>query len=215
MDAKIEQWQEVISQWRESGQTQKDFCRTRDIKLSTLHYWMKRVKKTSTAQAALPGLVRIAPPATSGGFDGNHHRDRPTVSHFGAGWIFLRPPAGCTGGLCMMLDLTGLEIYVRPGITDMRKQVNGLSEIVEQQMNRSAMSGSLFLFCNRDRRLIKCVYWDRNGFCLWLKRLEKDRFPWPNTEEQARQITTGELGMLLDGIDFWHAHTTLQYAECN
>jgi transposase len=42
----------------------------------------------------------------------------------------------------MMLDLTGLEIYVRPGITDMRKQVNGLSEIVEQQMNRSAMSGS-------------------------------------------------------------------------
>jgi hypothetical protein len=42
MDAKIEQWQEVISQWRESGQTQKDFCRTRDIKLSTLHYWMKR-----------------------------------------------------------------------------------------------------------------------------------------------------------------------------
>jgi transposase len=115
----------------------------------------------------------------------------------------------------MMLDLTGLEIYVRPGVTDMRKQVNGLSEIVERQMDRSAMSGSLFLFCNRDRRLIKCVYWDRNGFCLWLKRLEKDRFPWPNTEEQARQITTGELGMLLDGIDFWHAHTTLQYAECN
>jgi hypothetical protein len=67
MDAKIEQWQEVISQWRESGQTQKDFCRTRDIKLSTLHYWMKRVKKTSTAQAALPGLVRIAPPVTSCG----------------------------------------------------------------------------------------------------------------------------------------------------
>jgi hypothetical protein len=57
MDAKIEQWQEVISQWRESGQTQKDFCRTRDIKLSTLHYWMKRVKKTSTAQAALPGVA--------------------------------------------------------------------------------------------------------------------------------------------------------------
>jgi DNA-binding transcriptional regulator YiaG len=65
MDTKIEQWQEIISRWRESGQTQKDFCRTRDIKLSTLHYWMKRVKKTSTAQAALPGLVRIAPPVTS------------------------------------------------------------------------------------------------------------------------------------------------------
>jgi transposase-like protein len=66
MDAKIEQWQEVISQWRESGQTQKEFCRTRDIKLSTLHYWMKRVKKASGGEAALPELVRITPPATSG-----------------------------------------------------------------------------------------------------------------------------------------------------
>ncbi len=65
MDAKIEQWQEVISQWRESGQTQKEFCRARDIKLSTLHYWMKRLKKASAAQAALPELVRITPPATS------------------------------------------------------------------------------------------------------------------------------------------------------
>jgi transposase len=194
MDAKIEQWQEVISQWRESGQTQKDFCRTRDIKLSTLHYWMKRVKKDIDRPGSAARLGPHSPAGHLRRFDGNHHRDRPTVSHFGAGWIFLRPPAGCTGGLCMMLDLTGLEIYVRPGITDMRKQVNGLSEIVEQQMNRSAMSGSLFLFCNRDRRLIKCVYWDRNGFCLWLKRLEKDRFPWPNTEEQARADHDGGTG---------------------
>ncbi|AHC14433.1 IS66 family insertion sequence element accessory protein TnpB [Salinispira pacifica] len=115
----------------------------------------------------------------------------------------------------MIPDLSQLDIYVRPGVTDMRKQVNGLSEIVEQKMNHLAMSGSLFLFCNRNRRLLKCIWWDRNGFCLWLKRLEKDRFPWPDTEEQAKQITTAQLQMILDGIDFWHAHKAIEYVECN
>ena len=115
----------------------------------------------------------------------------------------------------MIVDLSSLEIYVRPGVTDMRKQINGLSSIVEEGMGHSPMSGSLFLFCSRDRRLVKCIYWDRNGFCLWLKKLERDRFPWPQTEEDARQINLEELRMLLDGIDFWNAHKSIQYAQCN
>lgn len=115
----------------------------------------------------------------------------------------------------MILDLSRLEIYVRPGWTDMRKQINGLSQIVEDQMHFSVMSGSLFLFCNRERKVIKCVYWDRTGFCLWSKKLERDRFPWPQTEEEARQISLDELRMLLDGIDFWRAHKPVQYEQCN
>jgi len=115
----------------------------------------------------------------------------------------------------MITDITRLKVFVKPGITDMRKQVNGLSIIVEEQMKLSAMSGALFLFCNRDRRLVKCIYWERNGFCLWLKRLEKDRFPWPQTEETARELKHEELNMLLSGIDFWNAHKELKYTECN
>jgi transposase len=110
-------------------------------------------------------------------------------------------------------DLSGLEVYVKPGITDLRKQINGLVAVVQDVMHENPLSGSLFLFCNRSRKLMKCVYWDKTGFCLWLKKLEQDRFPWPETEEAVRQITTEELHMLLDGIDFWKAHTPVHYEE--
>jgi len=95
----------------------------------------------------------------------------------------------------------------------MRKQINGLSILVEEEMEQSSMSGSLFLFCNRNRRLIKCIYWDKNGFCMWLKRLEKAHYPWPKTEQSAREINVHQLKMLLSGIDFWNAHKTLSYKE--
>lgn len=115
----------------------------------------------------------------------------------------------------MILDLSKVKIFIRPGVTDMRKQINGLSVIVEEDMNLTAMKGALFIFCNRGRRLIKCIYWDRNGFCLWLKRLEKDRFPWPDTEEQVQELNLEELNMLLSGIDFWKAHKEIHYTDCN
>ncbi len=113
----------------------------------------------------------------------------------------------------MTRDLSGLEVYVKPGITDLRKQINGLVAIVQDVMAKDPLSGSLFLFCNRSRKLMKCVYWDKTGFCLWLKKLEQDRFPWPESEEAVRHITTEELHMLLDGIDFWKAHTPVYYEE--
>jgi transposase len=93
----------------------------------------------------------------------------------------------------------------------MRKQINGLSIIASEQMELDPLSGALFLFCNRERRILKAIYWDRSGFALWMKKLERDRFPWPQSEETARQISPGELRMLLEGIDFWHVHQELSY----
>lgn len=113
----------------------------------------------------------------------------------------------------MILDLSRLNIFVRPGVTDMRKQINGLSVIAEEDLGKDPFSGSLFLFCNKQRRLLKVLYWDKNGFCLWLKRLEKDRFPWPVTEEMVKEITLEQLQMLLQGIDFWNAHKQLKYSS--
>ncbi|MBI9107818.1 MAG: IS66 family insertion sequence element accessory protein TnpB [Spirochaetales bacterium] len=79
----------------------------------------------------------------------------------------------------MILNLESIAIYIRPGITDMRKQINSLSVIVEEEMILNPVSGALFIFCSRNRKLLKCISWDKNGFYLWLKRLEKDKFPWP------------------------------------
>ena len=111
----------------------------------------------------------------------------------------------------MQPDFSRVTIYVRPGPTDMRKQANGLAVIAEQQMGKSPLSGALFLFCNRQRRILKALYWDTTGLALWNKRLEEHRFPWPATEDAAREITAEQLKMLLSGIDFWKAHEPLHY----
>lgn len=112
-------------------------------------------------------------------------------------------------------DLHNASIFVRPGSTDMRKQANGLSLVVEEAMNENPGSGSLFLFCNREKKLLKGLWWDRNGFWLAQKRLEKGRFPWPNTEEDAKRISTEQLMMILSGIDFWNAHQSVSYQQIN
>jgi transposase len=78
-------------------------------------------------------------------------------------------------------------------------------------MRGELFSGNVYLFCSRDRKLIKAVWWDRTGFWLCQKRLEKDKYPWPETIEAAQEISAEELKMLLAGIDFFKAHKTLYY----
>lgn len=109
------------------------------------------------------------------------------------------------------VDLSKAAVYVRPGRTDMRKQINGLSVLVQEEMELDPFGASVFLFCNRERKILKALYWDRTGFAMWQKRLERHRFPWPDTQAQAQIITSKQLSMLLDGIDFWKAHTELHY----
>ncbi len=113
----------------------------------------------------------------------------------------------------MILDLSDYQFYLKPGITDLRKAINGLSILIQNEMNLSPFSRCLFLFCNRDRKNLKIVYWDRNGFCLWQKKTEKQKFPWPDTEREAQEITYRELEMLLSGIDFFKAHKELHFSR--
>jgi len=111
----------------------------------------------------------------------------------------------------MILNLSKVRIFIRPGYTDLRKAVNGLSGMIEQQMEGEPFSGNVYLFCNRERKLLKALYWDRNGFWLNQKRLEKDKYPWPETNEAVQELTGEELTMLLTGIDFFKAHKPLYY----
>jgi len=113
----------------------------------------------------------------------------------------------------MTIDLNKVRIFIRPGITDLRKAVNGLTGIIEQQMEGEVFSGNIYLFCNKERRLLKALWWDRNGFWLSQKRLEKDKYPWPNTSEAVKELSSEELQMLLQGIDFFKAHKTLYYKK--
>ncbi|MHC4780270.1 MAG: IS66 family insertion sequence element accessory protein TnpB [Planctomycetota bacterium] len=103
------------------------------------------------------------------------------------------------------------NIYLRPGITDMRKSINTLAVLVQSSMEMQSSGGDLFVFCNRRRDIIKILYWHKNGFCLWQKRLEKHKFPWPGEGEEARELEKRELEMLLTGINFFNAHEELFY----
>lgn len=113
----------------------------------------------------------------------------------------------------MIVNWPEISIYIKPGPTDMRKQINGLSVLVEEEFGEKVFSGSLFIFCNKNRKRLKILYWDRNGFCMWLKRLEKHRFPWPKDESESKEITVNQLKMLLDGIDFFNAHKKLKFSS--
>lgn len=105
------------------------------------------------------------------------------------------------------------RVFIRPGPTDMRKAINGLCGIVQNEIRLDLFERSLFVFSNRTCDLVKILYWDRNGFCLWQKRLEKDRFPWPKDATEVLEITAEELNWLLNGIDFRRAHRALKYAR--
>lgn len=114
----------------------------------------------------------------------------------------------------MVLAPGNTKVYLAAGVTDMRKAINGLSILVEGQLELDPFSGHLFVFCNRRRNMIKILYWDQNGFCLWQKRLEKDRFRWPESWEQVLKLDHRQLGWLLDGLEIRQsrAHGRLSYS---
>ena len=113
----------------------------------------------------------------------------------------------------MLLPGSELKVYLALGHTDMRKSINGLSILVEEHLELDPFSGHLFVFCNRRQNMVKILYWDRNGFCLWHKRLEKDRFRWPESESEVMKIESRELMWLIDGLEINQkdAHGHLQY----
>lgn len=93
------------------------------------------------------------------------------------------------------------RIFLRPGRTDGRQGINGLAALVQAVIKEFPFSGNLFLFLNKRGSTLKMLYWDRNGFCLWMKRLEEDRFYWPKGLEEKSEISERELQWLLDGLD--------------
>ena len=94
------------------------------------------------------------------------------------------------------------KVYLYRDFIDFRKSINGLSVIVEQQMELASTDGSVFVFCNKGRDKLKILYWDKTGFALWYKRLERDKFKWPKKiESEQLVLSVQQLHWLLSGYD--------------
>lgn len=101
----------------------------------------------------------------------------------------------------MIFQPSHTRVFLAPGSTDMRKAINSLSILVEDTLRLDPFSGHLFVFCNGGRTILKILYWDRNGFCLWHKRLEKHRFKWPQDRKEVMEVGSRELSFILEGLD--------------
>lgn len=117
----------------------------------------------------------------------------------------------------MMRPSTALPVvYLCCERIDFRKGIRSLSVLVEQQLKLDPFSSHLFVFRNRQRNGVKILYWERSGFCLWQKKLERDRFHWPKPSGQTVVTLNGQaLNWLLDGYDIvaMKPHKTLCYSS--
>jgi transposase len=96
----------------------------------------------------------------------------------------------------------GAQVWIVAGRTDMRRGFTGLSGMVQQTLNRDPFSGHVFVFRGHRGDLIKVLWWDGDGMCLFAKRLERGRFVWPQAEDGSIHLTRAQLSMLLEGIDW-------------
>lgn len=106
-------------------------------------------------------------------------------------------------------------MYLHRAPVDMRKQIDGLVLLTKEVIGEDPTSDALFAFINARRNKLKLLVWERNGFIIWYKRLERDKFHWPRRCEEAVVTLTGEqLNWLLDGYDVWRMkpHEALHFS---
>lgn len=107
------------------------------------------------------------------------------------------------------------SVYLHRDFVDFRKSINGLAGIVEAELELPVMNGALFVFCNKGRDKLKILYWDKTGFALWYKRLEKDKFKWPTKlDTSTMSLSEHQLNWLLSGFDI-EGHQVLNYDAFN
>ena len=101
-----------------------------------------------------------------------------------------------------MIGHGNVEVWVATSPVDMRKSFDALAEVVRASLGRDPLCGSMFVFRNRSAERVKILWWDGDGLCLFAKRLERGRFVWPRASSGTVHLSSAQLSMLLEGIDW-------------
>jgi len=104
----------------------------------------------------------------------------------------------------------GTRIWLAAGVTDMRRGFHGLSAQVHTVLDEQPYSGHVFVFRGRRGDIVKCLWFDGDGLCLFAKRLERGRFIWPKAESGTVSLSRAQLSMLLEGIDWRRPERTFE-----
>jgi transposase len=109
----------------------------------------------------------------------------------------------------------GTRIWIVAGVTDMRRGFVGLSGMVQTALQENPFSGQVFIFRGRRGDLVKVLWFDGDGLCLFAKRLERGRFIWPQATSGTVSLTPAQLSMLLEGIDWRRPEFGPPLIPCN
>jgi transposase len=94
-----------------------------------------------------------------------------------------------------------VRVYLAAGATDLRCSMDGLAALVSRRLEKDPLSGHLFAFRNRSGNRLKLLVWDRSGYWVLYKRLEKGTFAWPTSKQEVLEVRAADLLLLLSGVD--------------
>ena len=113
----------------------------------------------------------------------------------------------------MIALAAGTRVWLAAGVTDMRRGMTGLSALVQTALGADPFAGHLFVFRGRRGDLVKLLWWSGDGMNLYAKRLERGRFVWPQADSGSVCLSSAQLSMLLEGIDWRHPQRTWQPSQ--
>lgn len=111
----------------------------------------------------------------------------------------------------MLMTPPSVRVFVASVPVDLRRSFDSLAACTQELLQQDPLSGHLFVFRNRSGDRVKILYWDRTGYCLWYKRLEKGTFSLPAGPRASQEISAAELALLLEGIDLSGARRQVRY----
>lgn len=212
---RVKQWMGILNDCAQSG-LKKAYCEAHGINEKTFYYWQRRLRdqlapvlhaqialqqrQPSSEQTTFAELV----PTTSTAHQRRRESPYCTTAKRRSPSRRIWTKLSCSNfcGCAAMLDEPGKldSIYIACGYTDLRKSIDGLAQVVQEQFQLDPFFCSLFLFCGRRRDRMKALLWEKDGFLLLHKRLEGGKYQWPRTSADVRKLTTQEYRRLLEGL---------------
>ncbi len=195
----------------EPGASVSIVARRHDVNANQVFKWrreMAPVQPATVERSAAMLPVEIVPEATEPSPAGATERHGSRSTFAGGARVCVRgavSPETLAAGdrAAAMIGLpAGTRVWLAAGATDMRKGFDSLAAQVQSVLGQDPFSGHVFCFRGRRGDLVKLLWWDGDGLCLFAKRLERGRFVWPRAEQGMAVLTRAQLSMLLEGIDW-------------